>query len=72
MYNQNMQQPSPIVNTFGSVEKFKQQYDALSANLSQNGMTPEAAVNQLLNSGKMSQEQFIYLSQMANQILGRN
>lgn len=72
MYNQNSQPTNPIVNAFGSMEKFRQQYDALSANLSQNGMTPEAAVNQLLNSGKMTQEQFVYLSRMANQILGRN
>lgn len=63
----NNQQNTP----FGSIEQFKQQYDQLSANLSQNGITPEAYVNQLINSGQMTQEQFIQFSRMADQILGR-
>lgn len=63
----NNQQSTP----FGSIEQFKQQYDQLSANLSQNGISPEAYVNQLINSGQMTQEQFIQFSRMADQILGR-
>lgn len=63
----NNQQNTP----FGSIEQFKQQYDQLSANLSQNGISPEAYVNQLINSGQMTQEQFILFSRMADQILGR-
>lgn len=63
----NNQQNTP----FGSIEQFKQQYDQLSANLSQNGISPEAYVNQLINSGQMTQEQFIQFSRMADQILGR-
>lgn len=60
-----------IISTFGSVEKFRQQFDMLSANLSQNGTTPEALVQSLLDSGKMSQEQFVQFSNAANRILGR-
>ena len=63
----NNQQNTP----FGSIEQFKQQYDQLSANLSQNGISPEAYVNQLINSGQMTQEQFIQFSRMADQIRGR-
>lgn len=63
----NNQQNTP----FGSIEQFKQQYDQLSANLSQNGISPEAYVNQLINSGQMTQEQFIQFSRMADQLLGR-
>ena len=37
----------------------------------QNGISPEQTVRQLVNSGRMSQEQFNQLSQIANQILGR-
>lgn len=61
-----------IVNTFGSVEKFRQQYDMLTANLSQNGTSPETVVQGLLDSGRMSQEQFVQLSNIANRILGRS
>ena len=66
MFNNNSQQAP-----FGSLEQFKQQYDMLSANLSQNGISPEAYVNQLINSGQMTQEQFIQFSRIADQILGR-
>lgn len=61
-----------IINTFGSVEKFRQQYDMLTANLSQNGTSPETVVQGLLDSGRMSQEQFVQLSNIANRILGRS
>lgn len=61
-----------IINTFGSVEKFRQQYDMLTANLNQNGTSPETVVQGLLDSGRMSQEQFVQLSNIANRILGRS
>lgn len=38
----------------------------------QNGISPEQTVRQLLNSGRMSQDQFNQLSNIANQLLGRN
>jgi len=37
----------------------------------QNGISPEQTVRQLISSGRMSQDQFNQLSQIANQILGR-
>lgn len=37
----------------------------------QNGISPEQTVRQLVSSGRMSQDQFNQLSQIANQILGR-
>lgn len=38
----------------------------------QNGISPEQTVRQLINSGRMTQEQFNQLSAMANQILGNS
>lgn len=38
----------------------------------QNGISPEQTVRQLLTSGRMSQDQFNQLSNIANQLLGRN
>lgn len=37
----------------------------------QSGISPEQTVRQLINSGRMTQDQFNQLSQIANQILGR-
>lgn len=37
----------------------------------QTGVSPEQTVRQLINSGRMSQDQFNQLSQIANQIMGR-
>lgn len=71
MFTNNPNQQA-IINTFGSVEKFRQQYDMLTANLSQNGTSPETVVQGLLDSGRMSQEQFVQLSNIANRILGRS
>lgn len=69
--NQQPQPSNSIADAFGSIENFRKQYQQLSANLSQNGMTPQAYVQYLLDSGKMSQEQLVQLSRAANQILGR-
>lgn len=38
----------------------------------QNGISPEQTVRQLINSGRMTQEQFNQLGAMANQILGNS
>ena len=38
----------------------------------QNGISPEQTVRQLINSGRMTQDQFNQLSSIANQLLGRN
>lgn len=72
--NPQMQQPAqnqnPIFNMFGGFQQFQQNFNAFAQSVSQQGATPQQIVQGLLNSGKMSQEQFNQLSQMANMITG--
>lgn len=68
MYNTLNNQNHSEMNSY---DQFMKEYNQLSYNLSQNGISPEAYVNQLINSGQMSQEQFIRLSRIADQLLGR-
>ena len=59
---------SQQANPFSSPEAFQQASGQLMDNLNKMGMTPEARVRQLMQSGQMTQEQFQQLSQQADQI----
>ena len=48
-----------------------QQFQNFVTNFQKMQKDPRTAVQELLNSGKMSQAQYNQLSQMASQILGR-
>lgn len=62
-----------IFNLFGGFNNFQNQFNAFKQQFTmQNKMTPQEKVQQLLNSGQMSQQQFDQLRQMANQITGKN
>ena len=67
---QPVQNQNPIFNMLGGFQQFEQNFNAFAQSMSQQGMTPQQMVQNLLNSGKMSQEQFNQLSQMANMITG--
>jgi hypothetical protein len=73
--NPQMQQPAqnqnPIFNMFGGFQQFQQNFNAFAQSVSQQGITPQQMVQGLLNSGKMSQDQFNQFSQLANMITGR-
>ena len=56
--------PNPQNNLFGMIQQFNQFKSSLS------GKDPKAMVEELLQSGKMSRQQFEQLSQMANQLQG--
>ena len=56
---------------FGGPQNFINQFNQFRQNFS-NQQNPQQMVQQLLDSGKMTQEQFNQLSQMANQIINRN
>ena len=68
--------PSPLYNAFGesqvgnpmlnNMKGLMQQFNRFKTTYSGN---PKQQVQQLLNSGKMSQEQFNQLKQMADQFL---
>lgn len=67
---QPVQNQNPIFSMFGGFQQFQQNFNAFAQSMSQQGMTPQQMVQNLLNNGKMSQEQFNQLSQMANMITG--
>lgn len=62
---------NPIFNMFGNFQNFMTQFNAFKQNVEQTGMNPQERVQQLLNSGQMTQEQFNQLRNMANLITGK-
>lgn len=56
--NSGMQPQNPMMNMMTQLNQFRQTFQG----------NPKQQVQQLLNSGRMSQEQFNQLSQMATQI----
>ena len=56
--NGGMQPQNPMINIMTQLNQFRQTFQG----------NPKQQVQQLLNSGRMSQEQFNQLSQMATQI----
>ncbi len=50
--------------------QFKQQFEQFARNFQQSGQNPQALVQQLLNQGKMTQDQFNQFRNIANQITG--
>lgn len=64
MENQNLNNLSQLLKDFNS---FSQQFRAQNQNVN-----PQQKVQELLNSGRMTQEEFNQLRNIANQITGRN
>lgn len=52
------------------MQNFQNQFNQFKQQIG--NQNPQQMVQQLLDSGRMSQQQFNQLSQMANQIMGRN
>lgn len=75
MFNGNAQSPqnnvvnpqSPILDRFGGFSNFMQMYNQLA----QSGVNPQMMVQQMLNSGRITQDQFNQAAQLANQLTGR-
>lgn len=71
MFSMNPQQQNPILSMFGSMQNFNSQFNNFKQNFSQQGMgNPQMLVQNLLNSGQMSQAQFNQYSAMADMIMG--
>ena len=51
--------------------QFKQRFEEFARNFTQSGQNPQQVVQNLLNQGKMTQDQFNYLRNIANQITGQ-
>ena len=58
-----------FMQRFGNMQNFMNQFNQFRQEIG--NQNPQVMVQQLLDSGRMSQEQFNQLSQMANQIIGR-
>lgn len=56
-----------IMQRFGNMQNFMNQFNQFRQNM--NNQNPQQMVQQLLDSGKMSQQQFNQISRLANQIL---
>lgn len=67
-YQQKKTQIQQNINPFSSPEAFQQASGQMMENLNKMGITPEARVKQMMQSGQMSQQQFSQLSQQADQI----
>ena len=62
-----------IFAMFGGLQNFQNQFNAFKQQFNmQNNISPQEKVQQLLNSGQMTQQQFDQLRQIANQITGKN
>lgn len=62
---------NPFFDRFGGFVNFMKQFGQFKQSVEQNGMDPRQQVQQLLNSGRMSQDQFNQLRDMANTITGK-
>ena len=60
-------------NFFDQFSQFRQNFAIFAQQFQQqNNLTPQQKVQQLLNSGQMSQQQFNQLREIANQITGKH
>lgn len=62
---------NPIIDMFGNFNNFHNQFNQFANRVNSQNMDPKQAVQNLLNSGQMSQDQFNRLSQIANMLTGR-
>ena len=62
---------APFFNRFGGFANFMSQFNQFKQNMTSTGVNPQEKVQQLLNSGQMSQEQFNQLRDIANLITGK-
>lgn len=60
----------PIQQLISNPQMFKQQFLAFAQNFKQSGQNPQQVVQQLLNQGEMTQEQFNSWRGIANKITG--
>lgn len=62
--------PNPIYNMFGGFQKFQNAFSQFAQDISKQGGNPQQIVQSLMDSGKMTKEQFQQFSQMADFITG--
>lgn len=62
-------QQNPMMNNFGNMQNFMQQFNVFKQNFNQQGLNPQMIVQNMLNNGQMTQSQFNQLSVLADQIM---
>lgn len=70
-FYQRFQQNQNGMNPFSNPTAFQNAASQMMNSLAQMGMTPQARVQQLIQNGQMSQQQFNQFAQIANQLTGR-
>ena len=64
----------PIINALGGIVNFKRQLDQFQQTLPQNGFDPKQQAlmqaQQMLNSGRMTQQQYNMVLQIAGELSG--
>ena len=70
-FYERFQQNQTDSNPFSSPQAFQNAANRMMQSLNQTGLTPQARVQQLLQSGAMSQQEFNRLAQTANMLTGR-
>lgn len=73
IFNAMNRQPAsnPIFSMFGGFNNFQSQFQNFAQQM-QGQMNPQMQVQQLLNSGRMTQQQFENIRSIANGIMGTN
>lgn len=61
-----------IFSRFGGQQNFQNQLNSYSQQCQQQGINPEQQVQNLVNSGRMSQTTFNYYAKIADMMTGRN
>lgn len=62
-----------VVGNFGGIQNFTQRLQNFAQEFSrQTSMSPKEKVQEMLNSGQMSQSQFNQFRAMANKLTGKN
>lgn len=59
-----------FMQMFGNMQNFQRQFQNFQNQMM--GVNPQQKVQELLNSGKMSQQQFNQLRNIVNRLTGRN
>ena len=59
-----------ILQVFGNMQNFQNKFNTFTQNFQKMNQNPRELVQDMLNDGRMTQEQFNQLSSIANMLLG--
>lgn len=72
MGNFNFNPNNPIFSRMGGYNNFINQFNSFQQQFNQNAqMTPQQIIQQKIQNGEITQEQFNQMAQMANMLMGK-